>query len=60
MPIALLITTAATGAVGVAVLRSIMVLRRQVAALHAELARNQAAGTRAHVPAARRGRRGDQ
>ncbi|MEU3201392.1 MULTISPECIES: hypothetical protein [unclassified Streptomyces] len=53
MPIALLITTAATGAVGVAVLRSIMVLRRQVAALHAELARNQAAGTRAHVPAAR-------
>ncbi|WP_149548883.1 hypothetical protein [Streptomyces marokkonensis] len=53
MPIALLITTAATGAVGVAVLRSIMVLRRQVTALHTELARDQAAATRAHVPAAR-------
>ncbi|MFI8091985.1 hypothetical protein ACIF9R_27300 [Streptomyces sp. NPDC086080] len=51
MPIALLVTTAATGAVGVAVLRSIMVLRRQVAALHAELARSQ--GTHARVPAAR-------
>lgn len=53
MPIALLITTAATGAVGVAVLRSIMVLRRQVAALHNELARTRAAAGRAHVPAAR-------
>ncbi|MFD8521422.1 hypothetical protein ACFV2D_15580 [Streptomyces capillispiralis] len=52
MPIALLITTAATGAVGVAVLRSIMVLRRQVAALHTELAGSRDA-TRAHVPAAR-------
>ncbi|MFD7687161.1 hypothetical protein [Streptomyces sp. NPDC059781] len=53
MPIALLITTAATGAVGVAVLRSIMVLRRQVAALHTALAENGAAATRAHVPPAR-------
>ncbi|GGX17426.1 hypothetical protein GCM10010297_43450 [Streptomyces malachitofuscus] len=53
MPIALLITTAATGAVGVAVLRSIMVLRRQVAALHTELAGDQAAATRARVPSAR-------
>ncbi|MFI5571134.1 hypothetical protein ACIA6T_28075 [Streptomyces sp. NPDC051740] len=53
MPIALLITTAATGAVGVAVLRSIMVLRRQVAALHTALAGNGAATTRAHVPPAR-------
>ncbi|MFI1419423.1 hypothetical protein ACH4VX_15750 [Streptomyces sp. NPDC020731] len=53
MPIALLITTAATGAVGVAVLRSIMVLRRQVAALHTVLAENGAATTRAHVPSAR-------
>ncbi|MFI9822947.1 hypothetical protein ACIHFC_21085 [Streptomyces sp. NPDC052013] len=53
MPIALLITTAATGAVGVAVLRSIMVLRRQVAALHTELAENRAATTRALLPSAR-------
>ncbi|WP_030870007.1 hypothetical protein [Streptomyces sp. NRRL S-37] len=53
MPIALLITTAATGAVGVAVLRSIMVLRRQVAALHTALAENGAASARAHVPPAR-------
>ncbi|MFH8453459.1 hypothetical protein ACH4CD_29950 [Streptomyces fungicidicus] len=53
MPIALLVTTAATGAVGVAVLRSIMVLRRQVAALHSELAGNHAAATRAHIPPAR-------
>ncbi|MBL3669646.1 hypothetical protein JL475_27410 [Streptomyces sp. M2CJ-2] len=53
MPIALLVTTAATGAVGVAVLRSILVLRRQVAALHTELARNNAAALRALLPAAR-------
>jgi hypothetical protein len=52
MPIALLLTTAATGAVGVAVLRILMVLRRQVAALHAELAEQNAA-TRGRVPAAR-------
>jgi hypothetical protein len=51
MPIALLVTTAATGAVGVAVLRTLMQLRRQVAALHTELA--EARGPRAHVPAAR-------
>ncbi|GAA3501871.1 hypothetical protein GCM10019016_089780 [Streptomyces prasinosporus] len=53
MPIALLITTAATGAVGVAVLRSIMVLRRQVAALHTELAEHRAATTRGLLPSAR-------
>ncbi|MBC9730174.1 hypothetical protein [Streptomyces sp. TRM68367] len=53
MPIALLITTAATGAVGVAVLRSIMVLRRQVAALHTELAENRAATAQGLVPKAR-------
>ncbi|MEV5437938.1 hypothetical protein AB0K80_18265 [Streptomyces sp. NPDC052682] len=53
MPIALLLTTAATGAVGVAVLRTLMQLRRQVAALHAELAENRAATTRALLPAAR-------
>lgn len=52
MPIALLLTTAATGAVGVAVLRTLMVLRRQVAALHTELAEQNAA-TRGLVPAAR-------
>ncbi|WP_405519844.1 hypothetical protein [Streptomyces canus] len=53
MPIALLVTTAATGAVGVAVLRTLMVLRRQVAALHTELARNNTAPVRGLVPAAR-------
>ncbi|MER7486376.1 hypothetical protein ABTY20_10840 [Streptomyces sp. NPDC126497] len=53
MPIALLITTAATAGVGVAVLRSIMVLRRQVAALHTALDEHRAASTRARVPSAR-------
>lgn len=52
MPIALLVTTAATGAVGVAVLRTLMQLRRQVANLHAELAEGRAA-VRPLVPAAR-------
>ncbi|MFE9707686.1 hypothetical protein [Streptomyces sp. NPDC005930] len=53
MPIALLLTTAATGAVGVAVLRSILVLRRQVGALRAELAESRANAARGRVPAAR-------
>ncbi|GAA4583820.1 hypothetical protein GCM10023177_05080 [Streptomyces violaceoruber] len=53
MPIALLLTTAATGAVGVAVLRSILVLRRHVTALRAELAESRATATRGRVPAAR-------
>lgn len=53
MPIALLVTTAATGAVGVAVLRTLLQLRRQVAALHTQLAESQAAAARAAVPAAR-------
>ncbi|MFF9454382.1 hypothetical protein [Streptomyces flaveolus] len=53
MPIALLLTTAATGAVGVAVLRAVLVLRRQVAALHTELAQSRAAAARGRVPAAR-------
>ncbi|MEU1176601.1 hypothetical protein ABZ464_02945 [Streptomyces sp. NPDC005820] len=53
MPIALLVTTAATGAVGVAVLRTLMQLRRQVAALHTQLAENHAAERRGFVPAAR-------
>ncbi|MFC7265428.1 hypothetical protein [Streptomyces lutosisoli] len=54
MPIALLLTTAATAAVGVAVLRTLRGLRRQVAALHAELVESRAT-TAAHglVPAAR-------
>ncbi|MEU5363476.1 hypothetical protein ABZ354_08290 [Streptomyces sp. NPDC005925] len=51
MPIALLITTAATGAVGVAALRTLVVLRRQVRALHTELAGSP--GVHAAVPAAR-------
>jgi hypothetical protein len=53
MPIALLLTTAATGAVGVAVLRTVLKLRRQVAELHTQLAQNQAATLRALMPAAR-------
>ncbi|MGA5896354.1 hypothetical protein [Streptomyces venetus] len=53
MPIALLVTTAATGAVGVAVLRTVLQLRRQVAALHTALAENRAAMTRTLLPAAR-------
>lgn len=53
MPIALLVTTAATGAVAVAVLRTLLQLRRQVAALHTELARTNAAAARGLVPAAR-------
>lgn len=53
MPIALLVTTAATGAVGVAVLCTLVKLRRQVNALHVQLAENHAA-TRALLPAARR------
>ncbi|GGT26008.1 hypothetical protein [Streptomyces chromofuscus] len=52
MPIALLVTTAATGAVGVAVLRTLVQLRRQVAALRAELAEGRAAARRL-LPAAR-------
>ncbi|MFD0315434.1 hypothetical protein [Streptomyces flavalbus] len=51
MPIALLVTTAATGAVGVAVLRTLLQLRRQFTALHTELVANRAART--VVPAAR-------
>ncbi|MFF8592708.1 hypothetical protein ACF061_14900 [Streptomyces sp. NPDC015220] len=53
MPIALLLTTAATGAVGVAVLRTLFALRRQVAALREQLAENHAATARALLPAAR-------
>ncbi|WP_306185997.1 hypothetical protein [Streptomyces sp. MK5] len=53
MPIALLLTTAATGAVGVAVLRTLFALRRQVTALQNQLAENHAATARALLPAAR-------
>jgi hypothetical protein len=53
MPIALLLTTAATGAVGVAVLRTLFTLRRQVTALHSQLAENHAVTARALLPAAR-------
>ncbi|MET7288533.1 hypothetical protein [Streptomyces sp. NPDC005573] len=53
MPLALLLTTAATGAVGVAVLRTCLKLRRQIAELHTQLAESQAAAVRALLPAAR-------
>jgi hypothetical protein len=50
----LLLTTAATAAVGVAVLRTLLGLRRQVAALHNELAASRATtATHGLVPAAR-------
>jgi hypothetical protein len=53
MPIALLLTTAATGAVGVAVLRTVLKLRRQLTELQAQLAENQSAAMRALLPNAR-------
>ncbi|SOD86069.1 hypothetical protein SAMN06272765_3511 [Streptomyces sp. Ag109_G2-15] len=53
MPIALLFTTAATGAVGVAVLRTVLKLRRQLTELQSQLAENQAAALGALLPAAR-------
>ncbi|MEU2059886.1 LapA family protein [Streptomyces sp. NPDC013455] len=53
MPIALLLTTAATGAVGVAVLRTVLKLRRQLTELQRQLAENQAATTHALLPGAR-------
>ncbi|MGW0827404.1 hypothetical protein [Streptomyces sp. NPDC002845] len=55
MPIALLLTTAASAAVGVAVLRTLQGLRREVAALHTELDERRTTGTRPAplVPAAR-------
>ncbi|MFF1280910.1 hypothetical protein ACFVY4_09060 [Streptomyces sp. NPDC058299] len=60
MPIALLLTTAATGAVGVAVLRTVLKLRRQLTELQRQLAGNQAAGARAVLPHARTGADTDQ
>ncbi|MFI0967306.1 hypothetical protein ACH4S8_38860 [Streptomyces sp. NPDC021080] len=53
MPIALLLTTAASAAVGVAVLHTLRGVRRQVAALHSELVASRASTARALVPAAR-------
>ncbi|MFE3633034.1 hypothetical protein [Streptomyces cellostaticus] len=53
MPFALLLTTAATGAVGVAVLRTVLKLRRQLTRLQEQLAENQASARRAPLPAAR-------
>ncbi|MEU6217393.1 hypothetical protein ABZ845_07715 [Streptomyces sp. NPDC047022] len=53
MPIVLLLTTAATAGVGVAVLLSVRSLRRQVSALHGELAQSRAAQAHGLVPAAR-------
>ncbi|MET8766442.1 hypothetical protein [Streptomyces sp. NPDC004658] len=53
MPIALLLTTAATGAVGVAVLRTVLKLRRQLTELQRQLTDGQAATTRALLPNAR-------
>lgn len=53
MPIALLLTTAATAGVGVAVLRSVRALRRQVTALRTELLERGAGHARGLVPAAR-------
>ncbi|GAQ55526.1 hypothetical protein [Streptomyces acidiscabies] len=53
LPIALLVTTAATGAVGVAVLRTLLALRRQVKELSLQLADDHAALAHGLVPAAR-------
>ncbi|MGW5428169.1 hypothetical protein ACWET9_13250 [Streptomyces sp. NPDC004059] len=60
MPIALLLTTAATGAVGVAVLRTVLKLRRQLAELQTQLAENQSVAMRALLPNARSGADADQ
>ncbi|MEV6115802.1 hypothetical protein AB0L59_25660 [Streptomyces sp. NPDC052109] len=53
MPFALLLTTAATGAVGVAVLRTVLKLRRQLAELQTQLAENRSAALGALLPNAR-------
>ncbi|MFC8512582.1 hypothetical protein [Streptomyces sp. NPDC057257] len=58
MPIALLVITAATGAVGLAVLRTLMVLRREVAALHTQLAAQHV--PHSLVPAARSAAEADE
>ncbi|MFF9771646.1 hypothetical protein ACF1GT_34590 [Streptomyces sp. NPDC014636] len=53
MPIALLLTTAATGAVGVAVLRTVLKLRRQLTELQRQLDEDRTAGAHALLPHAR-------
>ncbi|MFJ7149679.1 hypothetical protein ACIQVT_15975 [Streptomyces sp. NPDC100445] len=60
MPIALLLTTAATGAVGVAVLRTVLKLRRQLTELQRQLAGTQVTGARALLPNARTSADADQ
>jgi hypothetical protein len=51
--LALLLATATTTAVGVAVLRTLLALRRQVAALHTQLAESRTTAVRGLVPSAR-------
>ncbi|MEV0938602.1 hypothetical protein ACIBMX_15300 [Streptomyces phaeochromogenes] len=51
--LALLLATATTTAVGVAVLRTLLALRQQVAALHTQLAESRTTAVRGLVPAAR-------
>jgi hypothetical protein len=51
--LALLLATATTTAVGVAVLRTLLALRREVAALHTEITESRAAAARGLVPSAR-------
>ncbi|MGW1029151.1 hypothetical protein ACWD4J_36650 [Streptomyces sp. NPDC002577] len=53
MPLALLLTTTAATVVGVAALRSLHGVRKQIAALRVELAEGRTAFTRVAVPAAR-------
>jgi hypothetical protein len=53
IPLALLLTAAAALAVGVATLRAVLGLRRELASLHEELTSSRVAGPRAVVPAAR-------
>ncbi|MGP4050369.1 hypothetical protein [Streptomyces sp. 2A115] len=61
MPLALLLATATTTtAVGVAVLRTLQALRRQVAELHIELAASHAMAVRGRVPAARSSANADE
>ncbi|MEU3828110.1 hypothetical protein [Streptomyces sp. SID161] len=60
MPIALLLTTAATGAVGVAVLRTVLKLRRQLTELQRQLGEDRTPSARAVLPHARAAADADQ
>ncbi|GHH79942.1 hypothetical protein GCM10018793_33780 [Streptomyces sulfonofaciens] len=53
MPLVLLLTAAAVTAVGAAAVHAVHGLRRQIAALHAELGERRSTGARPMVPAAR-------